>query len=252
MMKLWPLQREINKSFLYGIIACTLVGFLANALLVYLNNPTAIIILIGLLALWMICPIFLFPMMAIRIIRFVHRIGSPISAPLLFRRLTYFFAGLYTLISLVISGAIFLNISWLPVPLNEYFTLFNLQQSENIWYWCIAFVLTILSALALMWVVTIVYMLFRSQLMSHLSWWKKLGLLIVIATGIFLVMSQIFNMVAAIFPTIPLVPLTLANPDDVGTQFSISAVQALLQMLYVYLLIQANSYIYLGLYESEY
>ncbi|MGL4952432.1 MAG: hypothetical protein ACRC5Q_01345 [Culicoidibacterales bacterium] len=250
-MRFWTLQREINKSFLYSMAIAIGLAFISNIGLVFLNDSRALIFVIVLLAFWLFMPMLIFPMMAIRMIRFMHRVGSPQKGAKLFWQMITFFALIYTLISLIVSIAIFLNLQWLPVELSQYFELFNLQQGANSWYWFVAFGLAILSALSIVSVVTIVYMLFRSQLLSHLSWWKKLAVLVVGATGIFIIVSEIFTMVAGVFPMISLVPLTLTNEQAV-IELSTSAVQGLLQLLYVYILVRSNIYIYHTFYESEY
>ncbi|MGL5383162.1 MAG: hypothetical protein ACRDCC_06750, partial [Culicoidibacterales bacterium] len=94
-------------------------------------------------------------------------------------------------------------------------------------------------------------MLYRSQLLNQLSWWKKLAILVGVSTVIFIIIGEIFSMIAGIFPMISLVPLTLANEQET-IQLSTSAIQAVLQMVYVYLLVKINIYIYQTLYESEY
>ncbi|MGL4972493.1 MAG: hypothetical protein ACRC6H_05060 [Culicoidibacterales bacterium] len=251
MMRFWTLQREINKTFLYGMTIAITVAFLSNMILMGLNDPKALIFLIVLLAFWVFIPMLVFPMMAIRMIRFIHRVGALQDGRALFWQMTNFFAVAYTLISAIVSSAIFLNLHWLPASLGQYLEVFNLQQGENSWYWFVAFGLTILSAIALISVVTIVYMLYRSQLLNQLSWWKKLAILVGVSTVIFIIIGEIFSMIAGIFPMISLVPLTLANEQET-IQLSTSAIQAVLQMVYVYLLVKINIYIYQTLYESEY
>lgn len=251
-MQIWLLQREINKAILTGIAIFLVVALVLNGILLYLDNPTAMIFLVALLALWIVMPVLLLPTMAIRVIRFVHRIGSPLKSGLFFGQLTLFFASLYTIISLIVGAVVFLNASWIPTYFSEYFDLTAMQQTNNPFAWLLALILTILSALIVMWLTTIVYMLFRSQLLARVSWWKKLSVLVIGATIMFFIISQIFQLIATLFPTLPIIPVPIATENVVNGELLTSLIQAVLQVLYIYVLVQVNMYIYQTMYESEY
>lgn len=251
-MQVWLLQREINKAILYGIGIFLLVALILNGLFLYLDNPTAMIFLVSLIGLWLVTPVLLLPTMAIRVIRFVHRIGSPMKSQVFFGQLTLFFAGLYAIISTIVGASVFLNASWVPKYFSEYFDITAIQETGNPFAWLLAFILAILSALIVMWLTTIVYMLFRSQLLARMNWWKKLSLLVIGATITFFIISQVFQLIATFFPTLPIIPMPIATESVVDGEFLTSLVQAILQVLYIYVLVRVNTYIYQTLYESEY
>lgn len=173
-MQFWVLQREINKAILYGSAIFLLVALVLNGLFLYLDNPTAMVFLVAIVALWLVTPVLLMPTMAIRVIRFMHRIGSPMKTSVFFGQLTLFFASLYAVISIVVGASVFLNASWIPTYFAEYFDVTIMQQMGNPFAWPLALILIILSAIIVTWLTTIVYMLFRSQLLARLNWWKKL------------------------------------------------------------------------------
>lgn len=251
MKTLLEMQLEVNKPFFYGSAMYLILTILLSSIFSFLKDTTVIFVLGSLFAFLLLCPILLFPVMMIRMIRFLHRIGSHFQVDHLFGKLTCFFMLMYMSIAGVTTILVSIAVHRLPL-FTSYVQMFDFQIGENIVYWVLAFCLTVLTSLGMTWIVTIVYMLFRSQFMSHLSWWWKLCILVGIAIAFFLVVSWIFQMIAAIFPSIPIVPLSLTPLDDQAEYLSISAVQVLLQLFYVYVLIKVSAYIYLGMYESEY
>ncbi|MGL4623768.1 MAG: hypothetical protein ACRCWD_02650 [Culicoidibacterales bacterium] len=251
-MQFWVLQREINKAILYGSAIFLLVALVLNGLFLYLDNPTAMVFLVAIVALWLVTPVLLMPTMAIRVIRFMHRIGSPMKTSVFFGQLTLFFASLYAVISIVVGASVFLNASWIPTYFAEYFDVTIMQQMGNPFAWPLALILIILSAIIVTWLTTIVYMLFRSQLLARLNWWKKLSLLVIGATITFFIISQIFQLIATLFPTLPIIPVPIATESVVNGEFLTALIQAVLQAMYIYVLVRVNTYVYQTLYESEY
>lgn len=251
-MQFWVLQREINKAILYGSTIFLLVALVLNGLFLYLDNPTAMVFLVAIVALWLVTPVLLMPTMAIRVIRFMHRIGSPMKTSVFFGQLTLFFASLYAVISIVVGASVFLNASWIPTYFAEYFDVTIMQQMGNPFAWPLALILIILSAIIVTWLTTIVYMLFRSQLLARLNWWKKLSLLVIGATITFFIISQIFQLIATLFPTLPIIPVPIATESVVNGEFLTALIQAVLQAMYIYVLVRVNTYVYQTLYESEY
>jgi len=251
-MQFWVLQRGINKAILYGSAIFLLVALVLNGLFLYLDNPTAMVFLVAIVALWLVTPVLLMPTMAIRVIRFMHRIGSPMKTSVFFGQLTLFFASLYAVISIVVGASVFLNASWIPTYFAEYFDVTIMQQMGNPFAWPLALILIILSAIIVTWLTTIVYMLFRSQLLARLNWWKKLSLLVIGATITFFIISQIFQLIATLFPTLPIIPVPIATESVVNGEFLTALIQAVLQAMYIYVLVRVNTYVYQTLYESEY